>query len=64
MKWHNLENGRAQLRVCVALVGGEALLCRAYSKTSEAQDKREAAKLKDHLRSILAGTYQRRGVLP
>ena len=64
MKWHNLGPGRVQLRLAVAMLGVRAFLCRAYVKTSSAQDKREAAKLKDHIRDIHLGRHQVRGVLP
>ena len=63
MKWHKLESGKVQLRLCVVIHGGEALLCQGYVKDSPASDKREAAKLKSHLRYIIAGNYTRRGML-
>lgn len=63
MKWHNLGPGRVQLRLCVALWNGEALLCRGYVKENDTVDKREMAKLKIHLRAISQGTYTRRGKL-
>jgi hypothetical protein len=63
MKWRTLASGRVQLRLCVVIHGGEALLCQAYVKDSPAIDKREAAKLKSHLRYIIAGNYTRRGLL-
>lgn len=63
MKWHNLGPGNVQLRVAVALVNGEALLCRGYVKSNAILDKAEMAKFKDHLRRISLGTYIRRGTL-
>src|SRR3990172_13130110 len=44
MKWHNLGPGRVQLRLAVALVNGEALLCRGYVKSDAKVDKAEMAK--------------------
>lgn len=64
MKWHNLGSGTVQLRLSVAILGNEAFLCRAYVKNSASRDKREAAKLKDHIQDICARNYQFRGVLP
>jgi hypothetical protein len=63
MKWHNLGPGQVQLRLAVALVNGEALLCRGYVKSDPKVDKAEMAKFKDHLRRISLGTYTRRGTL-
>ena len=63
MKWHNIGPGRVQLRVAVALVNGEALLCRGYVKSNAILDKAEMAKFKDHVRRISLGTYIRRGTL-
>jgi hypothetical protein len=63
MKWHNLGPGQVQLRLAVALVGGEAILCRGYVKSNDNVDKAEIAKFKDHLRQISLGRYIRRGTL-
>ena len=64
MKWHNIGNGSVQLRLCVALVGGDAYLCHAYVKTSPQQDRRKAALLKNRVQLIQQGTYDLRGELP
>jgi hypothetical protein len=64
MKWRNIGPGQIQLRGADAVLGSDAFLCQAYSKTSPAQDRREAAKLKNHIRDICLGNYQIRGVLP
>src|SRR5215218_3244838 len=61
MKWHKLASGKVQLRLCVVLHRSEALLCQAYVKDSPSRDKREAAKLKSHIRYIIAGNYTTRG---
>lgn len=63
MKWHNFGNGNVQLRLCVALVGGDAFLCQAYIKTSPVQDKLMAASLKDKIALIRAGNFDERGEL-
>ncbi|MGV3527191.1 MAG: hypothetical protein ACO1RX_23445 [Candidatus Sericytochromatia bacterium] len=64
MKWHNMGPGRVQLRLSVAILKSRAYLCRAYAKSSDAKDKREAAKLKDHIQDIHFGRHQERGFLP
>ncbi len=63
MKWHNLGPGRVQLRLAVALHGGEALLCQAYVKDSATKDFREIAKFRGHISLIQQGRYIRRGTL-
>jgi hypothetical protein len=63
MKWHNVGNGRVQLRLLVAIVNGTALLCRAYVKSSEAVDKRECVKLIGHINRISSGQFVIRGAL-
>lgn len=62
MKWHNIGNGKVQLREGVA-IGVAAFLCQAWVKSNDAKDKREAAKLKSHLNAIAAGNYTERGRL-
>ena len=63
MKWHNLGPGRLQLRLCVAVVEADAYLCHAYVKTSPAQDRRRAARLRDQIRLIRKGVADIRGEL-
>lgn len=64
MKWHNIGPGRVQLRGADAIINSHAYLCQAYVKDSDATDKRNAAKLKMHIRNIHLGRVQVRGVLP
>jgi len=63
MKWHNFGNGNVQLRLCVALLNDDAYLCHAYVKTSDPQDKRMGASLKDKIDLIRAGKHDERGEL-
>lgn len=63
MKWHNIGPGKVQLRCTVAILKGTAYLCHAYVKSSEAQDKRECAKLKARMNLISQGRFQSRGKL-
>lgn len=63
MKWHNLGPGNVQLRLAIAVIGGDAFLCRAYVKSSASVDKREMAKLENHIQEILGGNINSRGNL-
>ncbi len=63
MKWHNIGNGRVQLRLLVVMHEDTALLCQAYVKSNEKVDHREMAKLKIRVRDIVQGRYITRGVL-
>ncbi|MCB0330568.1 MAG: hypothetical protein KDD70_12915 [Bdellovibrionales bacterium] len=61
MKWHNLGNGKVQLRLLVVIHAGDAYLCQAYVKDKPQLDYREAAKLKIHMRKIYEGCFVTRG---
>ncbi|MEM7608475.1 MAG: hypothetical protein AAF411_24235 [Myxococcota bacterium] len=69
MKWRQVGPGRVQLRLCVAITkapadaAARAYLCRAYVKSDDKVDKREAAKLKRHINLIHRGQYVFRGKL-
>ncbi len=63
MKWHNLGNGRNQLRLTVAIISERAYLCHAYVKTSDSQDKRFSARLKNRIEDIRQGAFITRGQL-
>jgi hypothetical protein len=63
MKWRNIGSGRVQLRLCVALVEGNAWLCDAYSKTDPRQDYRMGVRLIDRIQSVRDGDVVVRGVL-
>jgi len=63
MKWHNIGNGRVQLRLPVVIHDAKAFLCQAFVKSSEAVDYREMAKLKIRVRDIELGRYITRGTL-
>lgn len=62
MKWHNIGEGKVQLRLCVAVLS-DFFLCRAYVKSNENVDKREMAKLKIQIRDIINGNFSYRGIL-
>lgn len=63
MKWHNLGNGKNQMRLTVAVVDSKAYLCHAYLKTSDSQDKRYSARLKNRIADIRHGQFVTRGRL-
>lgn len=63
MKWHNIGNGRVQLRLPVGIFNGMAFLCEAYVKSNDKVDKRNIAKFNVHLDLIRRGLYITRGKL-
>lgn len=71
MKWHNIGNGKVQLRLLVVIIVSEvnsvkeerAFLCESYVKTGAAQDKRQMERLKIKIRRIAIGNYHYRGSL-
>lgn len=71
MKWHNIGNGKVQLRLLVVILESEidqklqerSFLCESYVKTGEAQDKRQMEKLKIKIKRIVQGQYFYRGSL-
>ena len=52
MKWHNFGHGQVNLRLCVAILDGEAFLCQGYVKNTEFDDRRQVAKFKDHIQIL------------
>ena len=56
MKWHNIGNGKVQLRLPVGITT-EALLCAAYVKHTSSQEKRMLAKFKVYLQLIQQDRY-------
>ncbi len=62
MKWHNLGNGKVQLRLPVGLFS-EALLCEAYIKGNAKLEQRKIARFKTHLELIRRGQYTECGRL-
>lgn len=63
MKWHNVGNGKVQLRLTIAIIDGTAYLCHAYAKTSDSQDKRFSARLKNRIEDIRHGYFVTRGLI-
>lgn len=63
MKWHNIGDGRVQLRLPVGIINGVVYLCEAYVKSNEKVEKRKLSKFKDHLKLIRQNRHIVRGRL-
>lgn len=63
MKWHQIGNGKVQLRLAVGIFGDACFLCEAYVKNDDKVDKRKLAKFKVYLDLIRQGSYTVRGKL-
>ena len=64
MKWHNMGNGGAQIRLPILLSGGHAYLCEAYVKSSDNADKRGLARFSVHAEQIRRGNFDICGRVP
>ena len=56
MKWHNIGNGKVQLRLPVGIFS-EAMLCEAYVKGNPKEEQRRLARFKTHLELIRRDQY-------
>jgi hypothetical protein len=63
MKWHQIGNGRVQLRLTIGIFVNECILCEAYIKKDDKVDKRKLARFKVYLDLIRQGNYTVRGKL-
>lgn len=63
MKWHNIGDGRVQLRLLVVIANRKSFLCNAYVKDCESTDFREMVKLKTKIQLINEGKFTFRGRL-
>lgn len=63
MKWHNIGNGKVQLRLAVAIMNQKAFLCQWYVKRDEKTDQRELNKFKIKIQKITENNYEDRGIL-
>lgn len=57
MKWHNIGNGKVQLRLTVGIFSNEAFLCEAYVKGNAKEEQRRLAKFKVYLELIRRKQY-------
>ena len=62
MKWHQMGNGKVQIRLPVG-VFNSAFLCEAYVKESSKQEARKLARFKTHLQLIRLRRFTERGRL-
>lgn len=62
MKWHQMGNGKVQIRLPVGIFEG-SFLCEAYVKENPKQEQRRLARFKTHLQLISQGRYTERGRL-
>jgi hypothetical protein len=62
MKWHQMGNGKVQIRLPVGLLDS-AYLCEAYVKESPKQEARKLARFKTHLQLIRLKQFTERGRL-
>lgn len=53
MKWHNVGNGKVQLRLAVAIVDKRVFLCQGYVKNDDKVDKREMALFMNRIQKIV-----------
>ncbi|HSV43491.1 MAG TPA: hypothetical protein VLJ10_02960 [Candidatus Bathyarchaeia archaeon] len=62
MKWHQVGDGRVQLRLTVGIFSG-AFLCEAYVKNDPKAEKRYMARFKVYLQKIRLNEYVENGRL-
>lgn len=62
MKWHQVGNGRVQLRLTVGMLF-DAFLCEAYVKGNPGAEKRKMARFKVYLQKIRCNEYVENGRL-
>lgn len=62
MKWHQVGNGKVQLRLPVGVMD-EAYLCEAYVKGDLKKEKRKLEKFRTHLELIRQNRHTERGRL-
>jgi len=63
IKWHQIGNGKVQLRLLVGLIKQDFYLCEAYHKRNEKFEQRQLMKFKTHIALIREGKYNSCGVL-
>ena len=63
MKWHQIGNGKVQLRLLIALFDRDFYLCQAYAKRNEKYELRQLMKFKVYIQLIKEGNYKHCGVL-
>ena len=61
MKWHNIGEGKIQLRLCVVILKRKIYICNGYVKNDKS-DPREMAKLKLKINKINENKFVKLGV--
>ena len=62
MKWHNMGEGKVQLRLCVVILNHSIYVCNGYVKDDKS-DAREMAKLKGKVVRIKEGNFVKQRIL-
>jgi hypothetical protein len=62
MKWHNIGDGKIQLRLCVIILKSNIYICNGYVK-NDRTEPREMAKLKLKIDKINEGKFVKLGVI-
>ena len=63
MKWHNIGNGKVQLRLCVTILKNKAFLCHSYVKRDEKIDKKEMSRFKIKIQKIIENKHEVRAII-
>jgi hypothetical protein len=61
MKWHHIGSGQIQLRLSVAMLSSQAILCQAYVKHNEKEDKLQIAIFSLYMDYILKNKHKEVG---
>jgi len=62
MKWHQVGNGKVQLRLPIAVIN-PGFLCEGYVKSNNKVDKRMMARFKTHIQLLRQGQFISCGVI-
>lgn len=63
MKWHQVGDGKVQLRLTVGIFNDKCFLCEAYMKENENQERRKLERFKTRLQLLRLNRYTIRGKL-
>lgn len=63
MKWHQMGNGKVQMRLLIAIFNETAFLCEGYVKENANTDKRKLLIFKTQVQLIQLNRYTARGEL-
>ena len=63
MKWHHIGSGQIQLRLSIAMISSQAILCQGYIKHNEKEDKLQIAIFSLYMDYILKNKHNEVGKL-